>query len=142
MSGLVLPLLPNQYVFSYRDKALTRINQRGWRLARQRAGLEQVRVHDLKHIFGRCLRAAGVSFGDQQDLLGHKSGRITTHYSAAELSSLYEAANNVCQENASCPTLVVLKHEAASKSLSLSTTVNRSRKKRQDRCFCRPEGEL
>ena len=56
------------------------------------AGLAQVRVHDLKHTFGRRLRAAGVSFEDRQDLLGHRSGRITTHYSAAELSRLIEAA--------------------------------------------------
>ena len=56
-----------------------------WKKARERAGLPQVRVHDLKHTFGRRLRAAGVSFEDRQDLLGHRSGRITTHYSAAEL---------------------------------------------------------
>ncbi len=37
-----------------------------------------VRVHDLKHTFGRRLRAAGVSFEDRQDLLGHRAGRITT----------------------------------------------------------------
>jgi len=37
-----------------------------------------------------------VSFEDRQDLLGHKSGRITTHYSQAELTSLIEAADKVC----------------------------------------------
>jgi integrase len=51
-------------------------------------GFRRVRVHDLKHTFGRRLRAAGLSFEDRQDLLGHKSSRITTHYSAAELTSL------------------------------------------------------
>jgi len=56
------------------------------------------RIHDLKHTFGRRLRAAGVSFEDRQDLLGHKSGRITTHYSAAELQNLIEAANRVCEQ--------------------------------------------
>jgi hypothetical protein len=30
-----------------------------------------------KHTFGRRLRAAGVSFEDRQDLLGHRSVRIT-----------------------------------------------------------------
>ena len=40
-----------------------------------------VRIHDLKHTFGRRLRAAQVSLEDRQDLLGHKSQRITTHYS-------------------------------------------------------------
>jgi len=58
--------------------------------------LPQVRVHDLKHTFGRRLRAAGVSFEDRQDLLGHKSARMTTHYSAAEFSRLIEAAEKAC----------------------------------------------
>ena len=52
-------------------------------------------IIELKHTFGRRLRAAGVSFEDRQDLLGHRSGRITSHYSAAELTSLIEAANKV-----------------------------------------------
>ena len=68
----------------------------GWKKARLEAGLLDVRVHDLKHIFGRRLRAAGVSFEDRQDLLGHKNGRITTHYSNAELTNLLQAANKVC----------------------------------------------
>jgi len=68
-------------------------------------------VHDLKHTFGRRLRSAGVSFEDRQDLLGHKSGRITTHYSAAEISNLIRAANMVCktEPNAHSPTLTLLK---------------------------------
>ena len=52
-------------------------------------------MHDLKWIFGRRLRAAGVNFEDRQDLLGHRSGRTTNHYSAAELSRHIEAAGRV-----------------------------------------------
>ena len=59
-------------------------------------GFRRVRVHDLKHTFGRRLRAAGVSFEDRQDLLGHKSQRITTHYSHPELSNLIAAAEKAC----------------------------------------------
>ena len=66
-----------------------------WLKARARAGLLQVRVHDLKHTFGRRLRAAGVSFEDRQDLLGHRSGRITTPYSGPKLSKLIDSANKV-----------------------------------------------
>jgi hypothetical protein len=81
----------------------------GWIRARKRAGLPQVRVHDLKHTFGRRLRAAGVSFEDRQDLLGHRSGRITTHYSAAELTQLIKAADRVCESHGRKPELVVMK---------------------------------
>ncbi len=42
------------------------------------------------------LRAAGVSSEDRQDLLVHKSSKITTHYSAPELKNLIDAANRVC----------------------------------------------
>jgi integrase len=91
-------------------RPVTKINNTAWKAARERAadawqerhrepapeGFRRVRVHDLKHTFGRRLRAAGVSFEDRQDLLGHKSGRITTHYSQAELTSLIDAADRVC----------------------------------------------
>ncbi len=87
-----------EFVFSYKGKALSRMLNRAWITARNKAEL-RVRVHDLKHTFGRRLRAAGVSFEDRQDLLGHKSARISTHYSAAELMSLWESANKVCEEN-------------------------------------------
>ena len=77
------------------------------------APMTQVRVHDLKHTFGRRLRAAGVSFEDRQDLLGHRSGRITTHYSAAKLANLIDAANKVCDAGSrKTPALVILKKQA------------------------------
>jgi len=38
-------------------------------------GFRRIRVHDLRHTFGRRLRAAGAQFEDRQDLLGHKSIR-------------------------------------------------------------------
>lgn len=103
------------HVFVHRDKPVSRMLNGAWLRARARAELPQVRVHDLKHTFGRRLRAAGVSFEDRQDLLGHRSGRITTHYSAAELSKLIEAANRVCGRGTDGrPELVVLRRLSAS----------------------------
>ena len=102
-----------EYVFTYRAKPIETMNNSGWQHARKRVGLEHVRVHDLKHTFGRRLRAAGVSFEDRQDLLGHKTGKISTHYSAAELEDLIEAANSVCEtKSRKCPKLVMLKQKA------------------------------
>lgn len=88
-----------------------RMHTTAWNSARERAadkwrertgeealeGFRRVRVHDLKHTFGRRLRAVGVSFEDRQDLLGHKSSRITTDYSAPELANLIAAAEKVCE---------------------------------------------
>ena len=103
-----------EYVFTYRGHPITAMNNTAWQKARKRAGLAHVRVHDLKHTFGRRLRAAGVNYEDRQDLLGHKSGRITTHYSAAELQNLIDAANKVCeQDSRKSPALVLLKQKAA-----------------------------
>ena len=53
-------------------------------------------MHDLKHTFGYRLRAAGVAFEDRQSLLGHKAAHITTHYSAADISTLISCAEKVC----------------------------------------------
>jgi len=103
--------IDNQYVFTYLGHPIQRINNSAWRRAKAAANIPQVRVHDLKHTFGRRLRAAGVSFEDRQDLLGHKSGRITTHYSAAEIDKLLEAANKVCHQEQDSSTFFVLKQK-------------------------------
>ncbi len=104
-----------KYVFTYNGKRIRKMNNTAWQKGRVKAGLPQVRVRDLKHTFGRRLRAAGVSFEDRQDLLGHRSGRITTHYSAAELSNLLSAANLVVGEGSrKTPALFVLRKKAAS----------------------------
>jgi integrase len=84
-----------EYVFTYKGKRVQTMNNSAWQKARKRVGLE-VRIHDLKHTFGRRLRAANVSFEDRQDLLGHKSTRMTDHYSSAELGNLIAAAEKVC----------------------------------------------
>lgn len=102
------------HVFHYRGKPIKRMFNSAWLTARKRAGLPNVRVHDLKHTFGRRLRAAGVSFEDRQDLLGHKSGRITTHYSAPELTLLIKAANSVCEQEGRRPELVILRRLSVS----------------------------
>lgn len=95
------------FVFTYQGRQITSgLNNTAWQKARKKVGIEQVRIHDLKHTFGRRLRAAGVVLEDRQDLLGHKTkGHITTHYSAAELEKLLEAANSICDKQR-CGTLL------------------------------------
>jgi integrase len=78
------------------------------------AGFAKVRVHDLKHTFGRRLRSARIALETRKVLLGHKNGDITTHYSEAEILELIEAANSICVTNSrKSPTLTVLKRKTA-----------------------------
>ena len=109
------------WVFPYRGNRVGKINNSAWKRARRNAaesydtrvgvlcpaGFRSVRVHDLKHTFGRRLRAAGVTLETRKVLLGHKAGDITTHYSAAELKELIDAVE-LLGEPSDAPQLVVL----------------------------------
>lgn len=105
-----------QYVFTYKGHPVGKMNNSAWKRARKATGLD-TRVHDLKHTFGRRLRAAGVCFEDRQDLLGHKSGRITTHYSEAELNNLIDAADRVCEMRKGVG-LTLIKHASRQRSVA------------------------
>ncbi|UZJ62838.1 tyrosine-type recombinase/integrase [Pseudomonas sp. KU26590] len=115
------------WVFAYNDTAMHRMNDSAWKKARIRAaklwqeknlrpahpGYLSIRIHDLKHTFGRRLRAAGVTEEDRKALLGHKNGSITSHYSGAELGHLIEAANMVSATDSRGPVLTILKRRQA-----------------------------
>lgn len=116
-----------EWVFPYDGGALHRMNDSAWRKARKRAaakwaqthgrqaheGFARLRVHDLKHTFGRRLRAADVPHEDRQVLLGHTNGSVTSHYSAAELGKLIEHADKVAATAEHTPALTVLKRRYA-----------------------------
>ena len=101
------------FVFCYRGTwgPLTAMNNSAWVRARKEADLLYVRIHDLKHTFCYRLRSAGVGFEDRQDLLGHKSNRITTHYSNSALRNLIEAADKACDRSQQTSVLTLLKHQ-------------------------------
>ena len=56
------------------------------------------KVLNLKHTFGRRLRAVGVALENRKVLL-HPNRDITTHYSATEVEELIEAAERVVGNN-------------------------------------------
>lgn len=100
-------------VFTYVGAPVNSMNDSAWQHARERAKLPLARVHDLKHTFGRRLRAAGVPLETRKVLLGHKNGDITSHYSVPELAELIDAANSVCGgESRKSPAMTLLKRKA------------------------------
>ena len=115
-----------EWVFPYKGTAIHRMNDSAWKKARVRAakvwqeknlrpahpGFLSIRIHDLKHTFGRRLRAAGVTEEDRKVLLGHKNGSITSHYSSVELGHLIEVANKVSATDSRGPALTVLRRRS------------------------------
>jgi integrase len=108
LNSILQQLIENQrglhpdYVFPYRGKRICRLHTNGWKAAWRRAGLPQDSSytkgpHNLKHTFGRRLRAAGVALETRKVLLHHTVGDVTTHYSPAELQELIEAVEKITQ---------------------------------------------
>ena len=98
-----------KYVFTYKGNKVGKINNSGWKRAIMDAKLKGVRVHDLKHTFGQRLRANGVHMDDIQDLLGHKSRRITRHYCAPDIQRLIDCANRVCNTDSQQPLVTLIR---------------------------------
>ncbi|WP_298929104.1 tyrosine-type recombinase/integrase [uncultured Ramlibacter sp.] len=71
------------------------MNNTAFQEARTAVGLQQVRVHDLRHTFGQRLRDAGVPEEDRSLLLGHAVEGMAQHYATATLERLLKAANSV-----------------------------------------------
>ena len=65
------------------------------------------------------MRAAGVAHETWQAILGHKSGSITTHYSAAELRELIDAMELIATDSArESHALTLLKRKAGGRESS------------------------
>lgn len=107
---------------------LADINTTSWVAGRNRAaakygdvlgrecpsGFATLHPHDLRHTFGRRLRAAGVAKETRAKLLGHSDGGdMTTHYSAAEMLELVQAVRKIEVPLGSAPTLTVIRARAA-----------------------------
>jgi integrase len=68
-----------------------------WDAARKRAGLPDLRVHDLRHSFASFLVNAGRSLYEVQELLGHADIRTTSRYAHLSRERLIAAVEVVPQ---------------------------------------------
>ena len=94
-----------EFVFTYQrgkhhePHAVETINNNGWQTARKAVGLQEVRVHDLRHTVGMRLREAGVREETISDILWHSRGTMTSHYSVAQVRELLDALNLITDES-------------------------------------------
>lgn len=64
-----------------------------WDTARKRAGMADVRMHDLRHSFASFLINGGRSLYEVQKILGHTQVKTTQRYAHLSHDSLVAAAN-------------------------------------------------
>ena len=64
-----------------------------WNTARVKAGLKDVRMHDLRHSFASALVNNGRSLYEVQTLLGHSTSTMTQRYAHLSNESLMSAAS-------------------------------------------------
>jgi len=67
--------------------------QWAWNTARIRAGMPEVRVHDLRHSFASLLINSGRSLYEVQKLLGHTQVKTTQRYAHLAPRTLLDASN-------------------------------------------------
>ena len=64
-----------------------------WNTARAKAGLSDLRIHDLRHSFASALVNSGIPIYDVQKLLGHQSVKTTERYSHLSQDRLRESSS-------------------------------------------------
>lgn len=80
-----------------------------WDTARKKAGMPEVRIHDLRHTFASLLINSGRSLYEVQKILGHTQVRTTQRYAHLQQETLVEAADSAAKAlgNALIPALAL-----------------------------------
>ncbi len=66
---------------------------RAWYRLREKAGIQSLRIHDLRHSFASFLVNGGRSLYEVQQILGHSDPKVTMRYAHLSTKALQEAAN-------------------------------------------------
>lgn len=83
------------YLFASRSGQPFRDINHTWRKIRSAAGLEDLRLHDLRHIYASLLVNSGRPLYEVQQLLGHASSKMTQRYAHLAPHRLQEATQAV-----------------------------------------------
>jgi integrase len=65
-----------------------------WSRLRSKAGVPDLRIHDLRHQYASFLVNSGRSLYEVQQILGHSDPSVTQRYAHLSTRSLQEAANS------------------------------------------------
>ncbi len=85
-----------QYCFTYRGQPIKwELTNTGWHKALERAGLTDLRFHDLRHTWASWHRQAGTSCDELKDLGGWKSRQMVDRYAKYSTEHLAAAAARI-----------------------------------------------
>jgi len=79
-------------------RSIQMMNNTAWQTARQRAGLGDLHVHDLRHTVGMRLREVGVPESTIADVLWRSKKSMTQHYSVAQVVELHTALEKISED--------------------------------------------
>lgn len=86
----------NPYVITGRKNQSHLINlQKPWQRIRNKAGLAEVRLHDLRHTFASVAASSGLSLPIIGALLGHKQTQTTARYAHLAGKTLWDASAQI-----------------------------------------------
>ena len=84
-----------QWVFPLKEKAISGCNNKGWRGALKRAGIESFRLHDLRHTWASSHVRNGASRHDLKNLGGWAGMQMVERYARMTHKRLAKVAGNI-----------------------------------------------
>ena len=89
----------DQYVFTNRATNKPYVSVfKTWDRLRNKAGLPETRLHDLRHMYATFCVNNGCTIYEVSKLLGHADTRVTQRYSHLNSETMLTAANSVSQK--------------------------------------------
>ena len=87
----------SEYVFNHNGKKLSNFKE-SFKTACKRAGIKDLRVHDLRHVFASKMVMNGTSLYITGNLLGHRTPQMTMRYAHLAPYTLKKAVDEVWGE--------------------------------------------
>lgn len=82
----------NLFINTKTKKPLVNVHK-VWGRLRAQAGMEWLRIHDLRHSYASFLVNSGRTLYEVQQILGHSASKVTERYAHLSTKTLQEAAN-------------------------------------------------
>ena len=86
--------ITDKHVFAHQRSPVKEVKT-AFRTACRKAGIDNLRFHDLRHCAATNLRRAGVDTTTAMQIIGHKSPLIWKRYNSVAESDLLTAANKL-----------------------------------------------